>query len=226
MPPRSTPASPKSRVSAAACRRTRRPGGARSPGSRWSTPRRRARSTWASPRSPPPPAPEPSVNLQPDEIEQLYRAPGHVLLRRARALLGNDADAQEALQEVFAALLDAPDGIRSRDSVISWLYGATTHHCLNVMRKRRNGARLVELHVVPHLVTAGRARADALAEVRAVLGLLPDEVAAAVVYFHLDGMTYDEIAEQLGCSRRKVGYLLERAQGVLSLERERAEQTA
>jgi RNA polymerase sigma-70 factor (ECF subfamily) len=110
--------------------------------------------------------------------------------------------------------------------VVSWLYGATTHHCLNVLRKRRNGARLVELHVIPMAPQSGRGRADALSEVRSVLGLLPDEVAAALVYFHLDGMTYDEIAGQLGCSRRKVGYLLERAQGVLAQERERAEQTA
>ncbi len=165
------------------------------------------------------------MTLASAEIERLYRAHGHLVLRRARAMLGSEADAQEALQEVFASLLDAPGGIRQQGSVVSWLYGATTHHCLNVMRKRRNGARLVDLHVVPLLATAARPQADALAEVRAVLGLLPDEVAAAVVYFHLDGMTYDEIAEQLGCSRRKVGYLLERAQGVLSQERERAEQT-
>lgn len=165
------------------------------------------------------------MNLATAEIERLYRAHGHLVLRRARALLGSDADAQEALQEVFAALLGAPDGIRQQGSVVSWLYGATTHHCLNVMRKRRNGARVIELHVLPMLATAGGARADALAEVRGLLGLLPDEVAAAVVYFHLDGMTYDEIAAQLGCSRRKVGYLLERAQGVLTQERERAEQT-
>ncbi len=163
------------------------------------------------------------MNLATAEIERLYRAHGHLVLRRARALLGSDADAQEALQEVFTALLRAPGEVRAARSVASWLYGATTHHCLNVIRNRRTGARLVELHVVPIIPTAARARADALAEVRGLLGLLPDEVAAAVVYFHLDGMTYDEIAEQLGCSRRKVGYLLERAQGIV--ERERVERT-
>ena len=52
--------------------------------------------------------------------------------------------------------------------------------------------------------------------------MLPDEVAAAVVYHHLDGMTPAEVAELLGCSRRQVGYLLERAQGLW----DRAEQSA
>jgi len=35
-------------------------------------------------------------------------------------------------------------------------------------------------------------------------------------------MTYDEVAEMLGCSRRQVGYLLERAQQSLA----RLEQSA
>lgn len=166
------------------------------------------------------------MSLAPADIEQLYRSHGHLVLRRARAILGNDADAQEALQEVFAALLRAPGDVRAARSVIGWLYGATTHHCLNLLRNRRTGARLVELHVVPMLPVAGRARADALVEARDLLASLPEEVGAAVVYHHVDGMTYDEIAAQLGCSRRKVGYLLERAQGVVDVERERAERTA
>jgi DNA-directed RNA polymerase specialized sigma24 family protein len=48
------------------------------------------------------------------------------------------------------------------------------------------------------------------------------QVAAAVVYHHLDGMTHTEVAETLGCSRRQVGYLLERAQQAL----QRMEQSA
>lgn len=144
-------------------------------------------------------------------VEQLYRSHGHLVLRRARALLGNDADAQEALQEVFAGLVRAPaqlEGVRSR---VGWLYAATTHHCLNVLRDRRTGARLIELQVAPAAAAVDGARADALAEARSLIARLPEEVATAVVYHHVDGMTYDEVAEQLGCSRRKVGYLLEHA---------------
>ncbi len=165
------------------------------------------------------------MSLTPEDIERLYRSHGYLVLRRARDILGNEADAQEALQEVFAALLRAPGDVRTR-SVVGWLYGATTHHCLNLLRNRRTGARLVELHVVPLMTTSGRARADALVEVRDLLATLPEEVGAAVVYHHVDGMTYDEIAAQLGCSRRKVGYLLERAQGLADVERRRAERTA
>jgi RNA polymerase sigma factor (sigma-70 family) len=163
-------------------------------------------------------------------IDRLYRVHGHLVLRRAGLLLGNQADAQEALQEVFAALLRSPGEVRRAGSLVAWLYRATTHHCLNVLRRRRTGARLAERHLAPATgdgpaaALAGLQRADALAEVRRLLALLPDEEGAAVVYHHLDGMTYDEVAGQLGCSRRKVGYLLERAQGLM--ERERAEKIA
>jgi RNA polymerase sigma-70 factor, ECF subfamily len=164
------------------------------------------------------------VSLDRDGVERLYRTHGHIVLRRAGLLLGNDADAQEALQEVFAALLRSPEALRSAGSVVGWLYGATTHFCLNVLRNQRTGARLVERHLASATGEVDHGRADALAEVRRLLARLPEEVGAAVVYHHLDGMTYDEVGEQLGCSRRKVGYLLERAQRIV--ENERAERTA
>jgi RNA polymerase sigma-70 factor (ECF subfamily) len=161
---------------------------------------------------PPAPATAPAAAQAGAEIDKLYRSHGHLVLRRARALLGNEADAQEALQEVFAGLLRAPEALRGIRSVIGWLYAATTHHCLNVLRDRRTGARLLELQVVPAMPAVDGARADALAEARALIARLPEEVGTAAVYHFVDGMTYDEVAEQLGCSRRKVGYLLESAQ--------------
>ena len=156
----------------------------------------------------------------PVNIEQLYRSHGFVVLRRARALLGSEPDAQEALQEVFAGLLRDPGAVREPAAATGWLYQATTHHCLNVLRNRRTGARI--LNAQPVAPEASAASPEALAELRSLLALLPDEVAAAVVYHHLDGLTHDETARMLGCSRRQVGYLLLRAQQSLQL----AEQSA
>ncbi len=153
-----------------------------------------------------------------DDVARLYRSHGHLVLRRARALLGNEADAQEALQEVFAALLrshDAPGTIRS---VVGWLYAATTHHCLNLLRDRRTGAQLLEREVLPAMPEGDQARADALALARDLIARLPDEIGAALVYHYVDGMTYEEVAEQMGCSRRKVGYLLASALEVAARE--------
>lgn len=152
------------------------------------------------------------------DVEQLYRSHGALVLRRARAILGDEADAQEALQEVFAALVDAPGALDGVRSVVGWLYQATTHRCLNVLRDRRTGARLLARVAPGDGVAVVGARGPAAAEVRSLLARLPDDEAAALVYHHLDGMSHAEVAELLGCSPRKVGYLLERAQGTLARE--------
>ena len=154
------------------------------------------------------------MSLDAKAIDRLYRSHGHIVLRRARALLGNESDAQEALQEVFASLLRAPDSLRRVTSVVAWLYQATTHFCLNLLRNRRTGTRLLQSSVLPPWAASGRG--EALVELRSVLSRLPADVAAASVYYHLDGMTHAEVAGLLGCSRRKVGYLLERAQRSLA----------
>ena len=163
------------------------------------------------------------MTLGPEGIEALYRSHGHLALRRARHLLGSDDLAQEALQEVFTSLLRTPQTVRHEGALVGWLYQATTHLCLNLLRNRRTGARLLARGFVPGVAEAGEAaRAEQLVEVRLLLARLPDEVAAAVVYHHLDGMTYGEVAGMLGCSTRKVGYLLERAQEVLAREEKTA----
>jgi RNA polymerase sigma factor (sigma-70 family) len=154
------------------------------------------------------------MSLDAATIEQLYRSHGHIVLRRARALLGSEPDAQEALQEVFAALLRAPHSLRDVRSVVGWLYQSTTHFCLNLLRNQRTGTRLLE-GAVP-VASAASSRGEMLAELRSLLSRLPADVATATVYYHLDGMTHAEIAGLLRCSRRKVGYLLERAQQSLS----------
>jgi RNA polymerase sigma-70 factor, ECF subfamily len=156
------------------------------------------------------------MTLDSAAIERLYRSHGHIVLRRARALLGSEPDAQEALHEVFASLLRTPDSLRSAASVVAWLYRATTHFCLNLLRNRRTGSRLLE-SIAP--APPAGSRSETLAELRKLLSRMPPDVAAAAVYHHMDGMTHAEVAEVLGCSRRQVGYLLERVpQSVARLE--------
>jgi RNA polymerase sigma-70 factor (ECF subfamily) len=151
-------------------------------------------------------------------VEALYRSHGHVVLRRARHLLGSDADAREALQDVFAELLRTPLVLRAPGAVVAWLYQATTHLCLNQLRNRRTGLRLLDRHFAPAQPSTEGPRGESLAAVRQLLARLPEQLAAVVVYHHLDGMTHEEISTVLGCSRRQVGYLLERA--VASLQSE------
>jgi RNA polymerase sigma factor (sigma-70 family) len=150
--------------------------------------------------------------VRPAEIAELYRAHGHVVLRRASAILRSRADAEEITQDLFASLL-SKDIVPERAAMTTYLYAATTHRALNHLRDEKNRQRLLatttrESSAQP----SGLARALALE----TLARMPDDLAQVVVYAYVDEMTHQEIADLLGCSRRHVGDLLQRAVELVS----------
>jgi RNA polymerase sigma-70 factor (ECF subfamily) len=153
------------------------------------------------------------------DVESLYRKYGHSVLRRARQILSDDAEAEEVLQEIFVSLLTRPEQFGQQSSASTFLYAVTTHACLARLRNRKNRLRLLRERVEPSATEAASCTADTAAIVRDILARLPDEEAHAAVHYHLDGMTHAEIAEVLGCSRRHVGDLLERVEGRLFEQR-------
>ncbi|HKO93988.1 MAG TPA: sigma-70 family RNA polymerase sigma factor [Polyangiaceae bacterium] len=142
------------------------------------------------------------------DIEDAYRQYAHSVLRRAQRLLGSQSEAHEVLQEVFMALLERPGQFAGQSSLLTWLYSAATHACLNRLRNARSRTELAERHQGALLPPSSWCAPDQALVVRRLLAGLRDELAAVAVYHHLDRMTLDETAEALGCSRRKVAYLL------------------
>lgn len=149
-------------------------------------------------------------------LEAAYRSHGPSVLRRARSILGNDADAREVVQELFTSLLARPEQFSGQGSLMAFLYRATTNLCLNRLRNARNRLRLLSERGPPEASQAPQA------ENRAVLGQvlarLPEDQAQALIYYYLDEMSHNEIAALLGCSRRHVGNLLERARAGLTAQ--------
>ena len=148
-------------------------------------------------------------------IDELYRAHSHVVFRRARELLRSRADATDAVQDIFLSIVRRPEQLDGVARITAWLYRATTHYCLNKLRERRGRGRILG---ALRPVSSVPPRSEAFAQVRSLLDRLPQPLAEVAVYHHLDGMTYDEIAEVLGCSRRQVGYYLERLHALVAHE--------
>lgn len=116
------------------------------------------------------------------------------------------------MQEIFVSLIRDPAQFRGSSSIVTWLYSATTHLCLNKIRDRDNRARLL----AQHAASSGDAgvtsltQAEDMAAARELLRRLPERLARVAVYHYFDGLTHDEIAALLGCSRRNVGKMLMR----------------
>jgi RNA polymerase sigma-70 factor (ECF subfamily) len=152
-------------------------------------------------------------------FEQLYRAYSPSVFRRARQLLGSDADAHEVVHDIFLSLYERPEQFAGRARMSTFLYSAVTHACLNRIRDSKNRGRLLALHahaLEPQLFAD--APAEQMSVLRSVLARMPEQLAQLAVYHYTDGLTHEEIARMLGCSRRHVGHLLERMTAWVSSE--------
>jgi RNA polymerase sigma-70 factor (ECF subfamily) len=127
-----------------------------------------------------------------------------MVLRRARAMLGDEQAARDATQEIFVKVLGAWADFRADSSPVTWLYRATTNHCLNTLRDgARRSAALDQLtHAVVGHAPAGL---DERLTLRAVLDRVPGPLREIAVYYYLDQLSHDEIAKLTGVSRRTVG---------------------
>jgi RNA polymerase sigma-70 factor (ECF subfamily) len=155
--------------------------------------------------------------VSPEQVACAYETHGHVVLRRARRLLGDDQEAEDVLHEVFLLLCKDPQQFGRKSTLLTWLYSVTTHLCLNRLRNCKTRRRLLEQ---AGAVAQSAAAPHFSVELRELLARLPEAEARAAVYYYCDEMTYDEIARVLGCSRRHVGNLLSRLHaGVAQIEK-------
>lgn len=135
-------------------------------------------------------------------LRELYERYGGSVHERCRYLLRDEAAAEDATQDVFArALVHAAD-FRSEASPLTWLMKIATHHCLNQLRAARAPwRRLFERDALARPEGhGGEGPLETRQLVRALLSRVDAETQAAVVHYHVDGMTLEEVAHLLGRS--------------------------
>jgi RNA polymerase sigma-70 factor (ECF subfamily) len=146
------------------------------------------------------------------ELEALYRSYGALVRRRARGILGDEHEAEDAMQEVFVRVINAMGEFRRQSQPSTWLYRITTNLCLNRLRdgrRRRDhltrlGQEAIDTPRVSNMPPELRSTMERL------LAAVPAELAEAAVYYYVDEMDQAEIAKLVGVARRTVGYRLDR----------------
>jgi RNA polymerase sigma-70 factor (ECF subfamily) len=136
-------------------------------------------------------------------LESVLRIHGARVLRLCRALLGNDADAQDAAQEVFLRAFAKLATFDGNSRLSTWLYRLAMNHCLNERKARARRARRLDCERAGEPVDDSRSPIERAAAVEArervdgLLAALSPDHRAVLVLRELEGLTYAAIAEVL-----------------------------
>ncbi|WP_227870426.1 MULTISPECIES: RNA polymerase sigma factor [Streptomyces] len=155
-----------------------------------------------------------------DAFELLVRRHSPVLLRLATRLLGDRADAEDAVQDAFVNAWRRLPEFRRQSAFLTWMYRIVTNRCLNVLRSRRPTSDLdavAEPQAPEHQASPTRAAESAAAAAamsRALAGLSAEQRACWVLR-ELHGLSYDEIAGTVGITHQAVRGRIYRARRYL-----------
>ncbi|HEY3359659.1 MAG TPA: sigma-70 family RNA polymerase sigma factor [Polyangia bacterium] len=135
------------------------------------------------------------------DVENLYRTHGPMVLRRCRRLLRDDQRAIDAMQDTFVQVLRRQDSL-SGEAPAGLLLRVATNVCLNHLRTTRRHPESPDDELLARIASTEDvgARAAARALLGAIFGREQVSTQAIAVMFLLDGMTYEEIAAEVGLS--------------------------
>jgi RNA polymerase sigma-70 factor, ECF subfamily len=137
-------------------------------------------------------------------FEELYRAHSGRLFSLACRMLGNPADAEDQLQEIFLSAHRKLESFRGESALGTWLYRLAMNQLLDHVRSRaaRTGQLTDGLDNASLLADArGHKLADRAIDridLERALAELPEGCRAAFVLHDVEGLEHREVAEVLG----------------------------
>ena len=133
---------------------------------------------------------------------------------------GEPYEAEDIAQETFVKLFDNIGSFRGSAKFESWLYRMVVNTCLDHRRRARRILPLFD-SLIGSLRAPGRSaldevmRAEMSGHVKTAIGGLPPDQRIVVVLRYTQGLSYDEIAEILGCPKGTVASRLNRVHRTL-----------
>lgn len=139
-----------------------------------------------------------------EAFEELYRAHAGRLYGLAFRMLGNQADAEDLLQDIFLSAHRKLDSFRGEAALGTWLYRLATNQILDHLRSRaaRTEQRtdgIEDEGLLPD-TTSHRLADQAIdrLDLERALAELPEGCRAAFVLHDVEGLEHKEIGEVLG----------------------------
>lgn len=151
------------------------------------------------------------------QFEVFLRNYQNMVFSTAMRLLANQSDAEDITQEVFLRAYERFGELRDSPTVGGWLKKVATNLSLNHLSRYRSrwsffselfgGGEDGDVGEEQFLAEAGKEdphAADRREQLEQALQKLPAAQRVPLVLYHLEGLRYEEIAEQLGVSLGKV----------------------
>jgi len=130
-------------------------------------------------------------------IEELYRTSFPRFTRVARAMLGDEERARDAVQDGFARAIRARSTYRGRGSLEAWVWRMVVNVCIDEQRRRLQWP-------LPENAMAANGHEDSWPELRAAVAALPERQRLALFMRHYADLDYETIATALGIRRGTV----------------------
>jgi RNA polymerase sigma factor (sigma-70 family) len=176
---------------------------------------------------PGPRSPGPLLRLQSDErlialtrrgqqaaFEALFSRYHARLLAFCRHMLGSKEDAEDVLQEVFAAAFNAILADEREINVRPWLYRIARNRSLNHLRKASAiGVDSMDVHFAEHGMSTGEKvlRRESFRQLIGDVQQLPETQRSALLLREIDALSYEQIAQAMETTVPSVKSLLVRA---------------
>src|ERR1700738_2175596 len=135
--------------------------------------------------------------------------------------LGDEAAADDVTQQIFVKLIMRIGQFRGESEFSTWLYRLVINSCLDERRKRRRLLPVTEIDTVSNTANqrtpeTGYARREVADSVRQAIGGLKPKMRLPILLKYIEGLSYEEIGEVLGCSKGTVASRLNRAHKALA----------
>jgi RNA polymerase sigma-70 factor (ECF subfamily) len=135
--------------------------------------------------------------------------------------LGDQAAADDITQQIFVKLFTRIGQFRGDSEFTTWLYRLVINSCLDERRRQRRLLPVAEF--LPMRKGAyrkspetGYERREIAGSVREAIGGLKPKMRLPILLKYIEGLSYEEIAEVLGCSKGTVASRLNRAHKALA----------
>jgi RNA polymerase sigma-70 factor (ECF subfamily) len=145
-------------------------------------------------------------------VSQEYAARLYVVAYR---LLGNRADAEDAVQRALLKCFAARDAYSPEWAMSTWLYRVLTNVCIDELRRRRSATAAARgaSDIAPRHVRPGTA--GERVDVERALAQVPREARMLLALHYVDGLSFPELARIRGISINTVKSQLARGKAIM-----------